>query len=205
MKTGMKLCALLALATLVAPPLAAQKTAAEAARARELETEDRKKSLEGIEGRYKTIGQLAGSWEGNFKLVLQGQPPQEVAGTGTMQASWVLGDKWLQNDIVFKLPDGQPSHSNLTFIGFNTGVEKYRRVLLTHSDPREVLQTGTWDEAAKTFVFTGLLSNPFTGDSFDRRDTFKILDADQVAYSLDFVFPDKSEIHVIEGTFKRKK
>ena len=28
---------------------------------------------------------------------------------------------------------------------------------------------------------------------------------DQIAYKIDFVFQDKTEIHVIEGTFKRKK
>jgi hypothetical protein len=47
--------------------------------------------------------------------------------------------------------------------------------------------------------------NYFTGDSFERRETLKLLDADQFNYRLDFIFKDKTEINAIEGVFKRKK
>jgi hypothetical protein len=68
-----------------------------------------------------------------------------------------------------------------------------------------MLEIGTWDEATKTFVLQGTMINYFTHDSFERRETLKVLDADQFSYRLDFIFKDKTEINAIEGVFKRKK
>lgn len=202
MKTGIRLCALLALA-LLPWPAAAQKTAADAARSREADAQERARILEGVQERYKVLERFAGSWAGDFKVV-QGSPPKEVAAPGTMEAHWALDNKWLQSETYFTLPEGA-KFQNLSFLGYNSGAKQYKRVVLTAGDSREVLSAGTWDEATSTFVFTGPMINPYTGDTFERRDTFKLLDADRIAYKIDFVFQDKTEIHVIEGTFQRRK
>jgi len=204
MKTGIQLSALLALSLLWAPrPAEAQKTATDAARSREVDAQERAKILAGVQERYKVLDRFAGSWTGDFK-VMQGSPLKEVSAPGTMEAHWALDNKWLQSETSFQLPEGA-KFQNLSFSGYNSGARQYKRFVLTSGDSREVLSTGTWDEAAGTFVFTGPMINPYTGDTFERRDTFRFLDADQIAYKIDFVFQDKTEIHVIEGAFKRKK
>lgn len=193
-----------ALALLAAPvSLPAQKTAADAAKAREIEAEARARNQEEFQKRSKIIDQLAGTWEGDFKVV-QGSPPQEIAAPGTLEARWALDNKWLQSETTFQLPGGAKFH-NLSFLGYNSAAKQYRRLLLTTGDSREVVANGTWDEATRTFVFTGTMQNPYSGDSFERRDTFTVVDADHVAYKIDFIFQDKTEIHVVSGTFKRKK
>ncbi len=205
MKTLKKLCILLALAGVSWPlPAVAQKTSSEAARSDEDEARDRAKAMEALQARYKVIDQFAGNWEGTFKTVLQGMPPREISAPGKMESRWAFDHKWLQGDMTFDLgKDG--SFHNTSFLGFNPGSQEYKRVLLTTGDPREVVETGTWDEATRTFVFLATMINYFTGDSFDRRETLKLLGADQFEYRLDFMFQDKTEIHVIEGVFKRKK
>ena len=204
MKTRIQLSALLVLSLLWAPlPVGAQKTAADAARAREVDAEARAKNLADAQERYKVLDRFAGNWAGDFKVV-QGSPLKEVSVPGTLEAHWALDNKWLQSETNFQLPEGA-KFQNLSFFGYNSGAKQYKRFVLTSGDSREVLSTGTWDEASATFVFTGPMINPYSGDSFERRDTFRFLDADQIAYKIDFVFQDKTEIHVIEGTFKRKK
>lgn len=200
---GIRLCALLALMTLLSWPAAAQKTAEDATRSREAEAQERARILEAVQERQKVLNRFVGNWAGDFKVV-QGSPPKEVPAPGTFAAHWALDDKWLQSETFFQLPEGA-KFQNLSFFGYNSGAKQYKRFVLTAGDSREVLSTGTWDEATSTFVFTGPMINPYTGDTFERRDTFKFLDADRIAYKIDFVFQDKTEIHVIEGTFQRKK
>jgi hypothetical protein len=204
MKTRIQLSALLVLSLLWAPlPAGAQKTAADAARSREVDAEARAKNMAEAQERYKILDRFAGSWAGDFKVV-QGSPLKEITAPGTLEAHWALDNKWLQSETNFQLPEGA-KFQNLSFFGYNSGAKQYKRFVLTSGDSREVLSTGAWDEASATFVFTGPMINPYSGDTFERRDTFRFLDADQIAYKIDFVFQDKTEIHVIEGTFKRKK
>lgn len=201
MKTLKTLCLLLALTAL---PAMAQKTSSEAARSLEDEARDKAKAMEELQARYKVIDQFAGSWEGTFKIVLQGQPPQEISAPGKMETHWAFDRLWLQGDTTFDLGKAGSAYT-LSFLGFNPGTQQYKRFLLSKGDPREVLETGTWDEATKTFVFQAPIVNYFTNDSFDRRDTLKLLDADRFEYHLEFVFQDKTTIRAIEGVFKRKK
>lgn len=200
MKT-MTLCFLLALTAL---PAMAQKTSSEAARSLEEEARDRAKAMEEIDAKYKVIDLFAGSWTGTFKAVAQGMPPKELSVPATMEAKWAFDHRWLQAEIFFDLgKDG--SFRTMNFLGFNPGTHQFKSVSFTTGDPREMVEIGAWDEASKTFVFQGTMINYFTGDSFERRETLKAIDADQFSYRLDFVFKDKTEINAVEGVFKRKK
>lgn len=205
-KTLAYLSFLLALAAGLWPlPAPAQKTSSEAARSKEDEAKDRAKVMEALQERYKVIGQFAGSWTGTCKAMIQDKPAREVSAPATLEARWGFEQKWLQSDMTLELGKEGGSFYITSFLGFNPGTQQYKRFLLTKGDPRDTLQTGTWDEATKTFVFQAPIINYFTNDSFDRRDTFKVLDADRFHYRLDYIFPDKSEILAIEGVFTRKK
>lgn len=205
MKTLKTLFFLLALAAVLGTlPAMAQKTSSEAARSLEDEARDKAKAMEELQARYKVIDQFAGSWEGTFKIVLQGQPPQEISAPGKMETHWIFDRLWLQGETTFDLGKAGSAYS-MSFLGFNPGSQQYKRIVLSTGDPREVLEAGTWDEATKTFIFQTSIVNYFTKDSFDRRDTLKLLDADRFEYRLEFIFQDKTEVRAIEGVFKRKK
>jgi hypothetical protein len=205
MKTLRELCFLFVMAAVLWPlPAMAQKTSSEAARSLEDEARDKAKAMEALQARYKVIDQFAGSWEGTFKVVLQGQPPQEISAPGKMETHWAFDHLWLQGETTFDLGKAGTAYS-MSFVGFNPGSQQYKRIVLSTGDPREVLEPGTWDEATKTFVFQTSIVSYFTNDSFDRRDTFKVLDADQFEYRLEFIFQDKTEVRAIQGVFKRKK
>jgi Protein of unknown function (DUF1579) len=208
MKTLKTLCLLLALTAvfgvLGALPAIAQKTSSEAARSLEEEARDKAKAMEEIEAHYKVIDLFAGSWTGTFKVVAQGMPPKELSVPATLESQWAFDHKWLQSVMFFDLgKDGAFRTTN--FLGFNPGTHQLKSVSFTDGDPREMVEIGTWDEATKTLVFQGTMINYFTHDSFDRRETLKVLDADRFNYSLDFIFKDKTEIRAIDGVFTRKK
>ncbi len=205
MKIANQRCTVFVFCLLLLAPLslAAQKTATDAAKSREVPNEELSPLMKDLEARLRGLDRFVGSWAGEFKVV-QGKPPKEVTVTGTFEAHWAMEGKWLQSETFFPLPEGT-KFQNLSFFGFNPGDRQYKRFVLTVGDAREIYSIGVWDEPSATFTFTGTMGNPFTGDSFDRRDSFKFLDADQILYKIDFVFADKTEIHVIEGVFKRKK
>lgn len=205
MKIPRELCFLLALTAVLWPlPAVAQTTSSQAARSLEEEARDRAKAMEEIDAKYKVIDLFAGNWAGTFKAVAQGMPPKELSIPGTLEFKWAFDHRWLQGEMFFDLgKDG--SFRTMNFLGFNPGTHQFKSVSFTTGDPREMVEIGTWDEAAKAFVFQGTMINYFTGDSFERRETLKVLDADQFNYRLDFIFKDKTEINAIEGVFKRKK
>jgi hypothetical protein len=199
------LCFLLALTAALGPSCAmAQKTSDQAARSLEEEARDKAKAMEEIDARYKVIDQFAGNWSGTFKVVAQGMPPKELSVPGTLEAHWAFDHRWVQGEMFFDLgKDGTFRTTN--FFGFNPGTHQFKSVSFTTGDPREMVEIGTWDEASKTFVLQGTMINYFTHDSFERRETLKVLDADRFNYRLDFIFQDKTEIRAIEGDFNRKK
>lgn len=205
MKMLKMLCFPLALAAVLGTlPAMAQKTSSEAARSLEEEARDKARAMEEIEARYKVIELFAGSWTGTFKVVAQGMPPKELSVPATLESQWAFDHKWLQGVMFFDLgKDG--SFRTTNFLGFNPGTHQLKSVSFTDGDPREMVEIGTWDEATKTLVFQGTMINYFTKDSFDRRETLKVLDADRFSYSLDFIFKDKTEIRAIDGVFARKK
>lgn len=205
MKTENWSRALFAFCLLLSAPLAlsAQKTAGDAARSREVPNEELSPIMKENAAHLQVLDRFLGSWSGEFK-VMHGKPPKEATVTGTFEAHRAMDGKWIQSETLFPLPDGQ-KFENLSFFGYNGGDRQYKRFVLTVGDSREIYSIGTWDEPNATFTFTGTMANPYTRDSFDRRDSFKFLDADQILYKIDFVFADKTEIHVIEGVFKRKK
>lgn len=198
----------LVLAALLSPgllgaPLAAQKSAAEA---RTMATPEAVAKVVALMARHKEhdiLGQLAGTWEGTIHAAVR-HSPDEIPTAVTMNIRGMLDGYFLESDDSIQIQN-LPAVRSRSVYGFNTMKEYFYRTEFQGGDPREYLSTGTWDPATRTFTFIGPEHSPITGDDFNRRDTFRFVGDDQLAFERSFIFQDKSEIRAFHGTLQRKK
>ena len=200
----------LVLAALLSPgllgaPLAAQKSAAEA---RTMATPEAVAKVVALMARHKEheiLGQLAGTWEGTIHAAVRSSP-DEIPTAMSMNIRWMLDSYFLESDDSIQIQiQNAPATRSRSVYGSNTMKDYFYRTEFQGGDPREYLSTGTWDPATRTFTFIGPEHSPITGDDFNRRDTFRLVGDDQLAFERSFIFQDKSEIRAFHGTLQRKK
>ena len=189
--------ALLALSLAAAVPAAAQKTAKEA----EQSKDDPAKYAAAfdVKREHEILAQLAGSWQATLKGTIAGNPPKEVTFTSAIDIQWILGDTHLRSETRLTLPGG--TSTTLSLMGYDPALKQYFRFSATEGDPRPISSTGVYDAATKTFTFRGPERDPVTGDTYDKKEVFKVT-PEGLAFELRFVFQDGSEILVASGTFK---
>ncbi len=198
----------LVLAALLAPglleaPLAAQKSAAEARKTPTPEAVAKVVALMAKHKEHEILGQLVGDWEGTIQAAVR-YSPDEIPTATRMNIRWMLDGYFLESDDSIQIQNAPASRSRTTY-GYNTMKEYFYRTELQSGDPREYLATGTWDPATRTFTFIGPEHSTITGDDFQRRDTYRLVGDDQLAFERSFIFQDKSEIRAFHGTLQRKK
>jgi hypothetical protein len=187
---------------LLETPLAAQKSATEARVTPTPEAIAKVVALMARHPEHDILGQLAGSWEGTIQAAVRSSP-DEVPTAVSMNIRWMLDRYFLESDDSIQI-QGTPAVRSRSAYGYNTLKKYFYRTELQGGDPREYLSTGTWDEATRTFTFIGPEHSPVTGDDFQRRDTFRLVGEDQLAFERSFLFQDKSEIRAFHGTLRKK-
>lgn len=189
---------------LCAAPAGAQKSAAEAQRPNRPEDSARIRALLARQKEHDILGQLAGTWEGTLQARSRGTPPREMPSPATMEIRWMLDNYFLESDETFQ-PGGQITIRSRSVYGYNPHKKYFYRTLFQAGDPREYLAPGTWNAETRTLTFKGPEHNAVTGDEFQRRDTFRLIGEDQIAYELAYVFQDGSEIQAVQGVYRRKE
>lgn len=184
-------------------PLMAQKSAAEARATPKPEAIAKVVALMARHKEHEILGQLAGAWEGTLQAAVRSSA-DEVPTTTSMSIRSIFDGYFLESDDSIQI-QGAPTALSRTVYGYNTMKEYFYRTEFQKGDPREYLSTGTWDEATRTFTFIGPEHSPVTGDDFQRRDTFRLVGENQLAFERSFIFQDKSEIRAFHGTLQRKK
>jgi Protein of unknown function (DUF1579) len=192
-----------ALILLIPIALSAQKTADEARRQPNPEDVAKVRQLLALQDEHKLLGQLAGRWEGTLKTMMRGEAVKEISTPGTLDMRWILDGYFLQSDEAVQVAPDR-TVSTLSFLGYNPALGHYHRTVMKAGDPREYVSTGTYDPATRSFTFTGREYNKINGDEFQRRDTFRLVGEDQLAYELTFVFSDRSELRAVQGTYTRR-
>jgi hypothetical protein len=183
-------------------PLAAQKSAAEARVPPTPEAISRVVALMAKHKEHEILAQLSGDWEGTIQAAVR-SGPDEIPTAVSMNIRPMFDGYFLESDDSIQIQNTPAARSRTTY-GYNTMKEYFYRTEFQHGDPREYLSTGTWDPATRTFTFIGPEHNVVSGDDFQRRDTFRLIGADQLAFERSFVFQDKSEIRAFHGTLRKK-
>lgn len=186
-------------ALLLTLPLAAQQTAKEAEQGAANPAEYQKRLKP--EDKFEILGRFAGTWQGNLKAWLHGSPPREAAVKDTLEAKWILNDRFLDTHFTTELGP-EVSRGRVT-MGYNGATRQFYRIFLADWDPRGTLSTGAYIRSKNALVFQGMEHDPVSGDSFEKRDVFTFVDKDKIFYEQFYSFADGSEIKVIEGHYTR--
>lgn len=191
-------CAALALLAL---PLAAQKSAEEAAKpdgggrsyAQHLRPGEQ----------HKNLDQFVGSWKASLRIWGPGNPPRESQLDQTMETRWVLDGHFLETNLTGTFLRNGVTFNQKIFRGYNSAFERYSGYLMPNVDVRDVVFHGTYDAATKTFTFKGEEKDPILTDSWIRKEIFTFKDPDHMHIQTFLIFQDGSEAKIAEGVFER--
>jgi hypothetical protein len=186
-------------ATLLALPLAAQKTADEAKKNPVNPAEFER--LVRPEDKFEILGRFAGTWEGELKAWLETQPPQQVTINEMLDTKWILNDRFLETHFSFTI--GEMTNKGRVTMGYNGATKQFYRIFLGDWDPRGTFSTGVYIQSRNALIFRGMEHDPTTGDSFEKRDVFTFIDKDKISYEQFFRFADGSELKSVEGHYTR--
>lgn len=192
-------CGTFAAALLLALPGAAQQTSKEAEQGA-ANPADYQKLLR-PDDKFEILNRLAGSWQGTLKVWLHGTPPKEASIKETLEAKWILNDRFL--DTQFTVDFGEGIGKGRVTMGYNAALKQFYRVFLGDWDPRGTLSTGHYIRSRNALVFHGMEHDVASGDSFEKRDVFTFVDKDKIFYEQFYRFADGSEIKSIEGHYTR--
>jgi hypothetical protein len=210
----MSLLALLALQAL--PAIAAepaQQAPAAAAGAGSAPTDAQQKAKAEMEAmmklaqpgeHHKILGSLVGKWKTTGKTWMEpGQPAVEMSGT--MEASWILGGRYLQ-EIHLGNFMGQPFEGR-GLDGYDNATHEYFDSWVDNMGTGVMLFHGSCDDPCKVLTETAEGPDPMTGKVMKTKTVTTFLDPDTYRFEMYVVGvgKDGQDAKVMEMTGKRQK
>lgn len=191
-----------AFALLLALPAAGQQSAKESER--EAGTLDQYEKLLKPADMHEILGRFVGSWQADMKIIRYGTPPIEDKAKETVDAQWILNDRFVEAN--YTLSYGGSGSKGKILIGYNGATKQFTRYNLIDWDSRGTFSTGIYIRKQNSIVFRGTELDPVSGDSFERREVFTFgPDKDKIHYQQFYVFADGTEIKPVEGYYVRVK
>jgi hypothetical protein len=152
---------------------------------------------------HKVLADMAGTWTYKSKhWMAPDAKPEE--GTGTSTLKMMMGGRWLQHDTKTKMMGMDYEGSGLT--GYNNITKKYETTWIDNMSTSLMKGEGSFDTASKTLKESGTYSCPITNGERTYRTEWKILDKNNMVYSMygTGMDPKGPEYKTMELTFKRK-
>jgi len=152
---------------------------------------------------HKKLEPLVGSWTWTSKFWFDpSKSPKE--GTGTSERKWILGNRFVAEDVASKEVFGGP-FQGFGLMGYDNIQKKYVTVWTDSLTTAISNSIGTVDESGKLFTFHNEVSDPLSGQKIKGRDVVKIIDDNKHTMEMYKVGPDGKEVKAMEITFTRKK
>ncbi len=151
---------------------------------------------------HKRLEPLNGSWTFTAKMWMDPAQKEPTESKGTADRKWVLGGRFLQEEIKGEFM-GQP-FQGFGLTGYDNGQKKY---IGTWGDTMATglsNSSGTSDEAGKVFTFTREDFDPVSKKTIKGRDLVRILGDDKHTMEMYKTGPDGKEMKVLELVFTRK-
>ena len=151
---------------------------------------------------HEVLKPLEGDWTIETKGWMPGEKkPMVSTGSGSM--NWVMGGRWLKQDFKGTWM-GQP-FEGLGYIGYDNVKKQYVSVWMDNMSTGLMKSSGQYDAAAKTIKDQGDFSCPMANKEMSFRDEWKILDNDNLVYSMYGNDPEGKEMKMMEIKYKRAK
>ena len=142
---------------------------------------------------------LVGSWSIESKYHVIPSSTQEGGGKGYITFRWTLNGFFLSCDY-HSVSDRGPYSGHCMFT-YDDPNGKYRYWWFDSRGGGQEF-AGHWDEAAKSFVLTSD-GVDHDGTKVKKRLTYRLVNNNQIAFSLEYAYPNKGFIPYISSTYRR--
>lgn len=150
---------------------------------------------------HKALAPLVGSFVAEV-TTWEGPEAQPQKTRGTMEATWVLGGRFLRQVVKGSFL-GEP-FEGLGYLGFDRVKKKYLGVWMDSMGTGIMLSEGAFDAKSQTFTSRAEMDDPASGQKLRFRETLRIL-PDGNMFSESFVTgPDGKEFKNMEISYRRK-
>jgi hypothetical protein len=152
---------------------------------------------------HKTLEPFVGSWKAVLKVWGPGSPPIENKIEQTMETRWALNGNFLQSDVTIKSLGRGLTRNLQVFRGYNSAFKRYTAYQMSNVDVRDIVYSGSYDAATRTFTFKGEEKDPVRNDAWVRKEVFTLQDRDHFRLETFLIFQDGSEAKIADGVFER--
>lgn len=152
---------------------------------------------------HEKLQPLVGEFNYTCKLWMDpSQPPVET--TGTIERKWILGGRFLEENVTGKGIDGKTGFEGRGTIGYDNTEDKYTYNWICNMGTCSSNALGSADKTGQQFVFDTEVFCPLRGEKVKGRDEIHIETSDkQVMKTYQYI--DGKEVKVMEFTAVRKK
>lgn len=150
---------------------------------------------------HKLLEPLAGKWAYTAKFwMVPSAPAMEMKGTS--EGKWILGGRFLVDDVDSSGFAGQP-FKGLGLMGYDNIQQKYTSVWIDSMTTGFTMSTGTVDASGKVFTYHKEEVDPLTKQKFKGRDVIKIESNDRHVMEM-YKIMDGKELKMMEIVYTRK-
>jgi hypothetical protein len=122
---------------------------------------------------HKKLDSLAGDWTYTAKFwMAPGAPPMEMAGT--TKYTWVMGGRFLQEEVSGPAQGGMPPFQGLGITGYDNITKKYVSTWIDSMGTGITPMTGEIDAAGKVLTFHFEEFDPMTGKMAKARQVIHV-------------------------------
>lgn len=151
---------------------------------------------------HKKLEPLAGKWTYTSKMWMDpSQPPMESKGTA--ERKWILGGRFLEENIVGTGPDGAEMDARGT-IGYDNTTKKYTYNWICSMSTAASNGVGSVDKSGKDFSFETEVFCPIRQQQIKMRDAMHIVSNDKHTITT-YQIVDGKETKMMEMTVERVK
>ncbi len=125
----------------------------------------------------KMLAKSSGEWNEELTFWMDPTHPEmEQKMTASCTNSMILGGRYQQT--VHKGDFGGMPFEGIETLGYDNLLKKFVSTWIDNMGTGMMYMEGSWDEATKTVVFTGRMTDPASGKEVGVRQVFKIIDDD---------------------------
>jgi hypothetical protein len=151
---------------------------------------------------HKRLGSLVGKWKVTGKAwMMPGQPPTEM--TSTMEASWILGGRFLQEVHTGNFM-GQPFEGR-SLDGYDNVAHEYVAIWADNMGTGVEIYRGSCDDPCKVLTETAEGLDPMTGKMMKTKSVTTFVDDDTYRMDMYVVGPGGQDVKMMEFAAKRER
>jgi len=152
---------------------------------------------------HQVLEAIVGTWEGKG-TIWDAPDSAPVSITASVERRWVLGGRYLREEISVRSDDGVVLEA-LGFIGYNNEAAQYELLNIDTASTAMLLETGKFDPVSKKLMIHGSFRDPATGFVIDRRVEMDLSQDGRIVVVGYTTNEEGREFKSLEGSVTRRK